>query len=243
MKNQTTIARRPGRKGLVAVALLAALCLPPAGAAVYTEGHADYGLAYSGGALDFHFHAEGATVDGIERDDEEFALEDVVTRVTQDAMLTLPVDFPALGADSGASVWVLPEVNDPALPFAGLATEELSAAEWGDLSFALGTVASPSGSGHFALWQSGSFGELLLRMSTADPGPDTLDLLPGSHAHYNWGFTEAGIWEIEFIVSGTHVTDGFKSTSGTLVFEVVPEPSSLLLCGLGGMLAFTRRRR
>jgi hypothetical protein len=38
------------------------------------------------------------------------------------------------------------------------------------------------------------------------------------------------------------VTDGFVSDSGTLRFDVVPEPSTALLGGLG-LLAMFRRRR
>lgn len=212
-------------------------------ASVYSAGHADYGVAYEGGDLYFHFHAEGAVIDGIENDDVEYDIPDVVTRVSTDAMMTLPIDFPPLAASSGQSVWILPEVQDPNLPFLGLATEELDPSEWGNLTFTLGTVTPPGGAGEFALWQSGSFGELLLRMSTADPGADTITLLPGGHSHYNFGFTTPGIWQIEMTVSGTHVTDGFKSTTETLTFNVVPEPSAALLGALGIWGLLGRRRR
>ena len=39
-------------------------------------------------------------------------------------------------------------------------------------------------------------------------------------------------WQIEITVSGEHVTDGFQSSTETLVFNVVPEPSAYLLGGL-----------
>lgn len=57
----------------------------------------------------------------------------------------------------------------------------------------------------------------------------------------NWGFTEKGIYELEFAISGTHVDDGLQSGSGVYTFEVIPEPSALLLGALGG-LALLRRR-
>jgi surface-anchored protein len=228
---------------IVTTTAAAGLALASASAAVYSSGHADYGVGYEGGELHFHFHAEGATVDGIEVDDQEYDIPDVITLVSSTAMMTLPIDFPALGASAGQSIWVLPEVQNIDLPFLGLATEELAPADWGNLTFTLGAVTAPGGAGEFAVWQSGSFGELLLRMSTADPGADAITLLPGNHSHYNYGFSKPGIWQVEMTVSGTHVTDGFKSDTQTLTFQVVPEPSAALLGGLGVFGLLVRRRR
>lgn len=229
-------------KTIATTAALAVIHLATADAALYTDGHGDFGVAYEGGQLHFHFHAEGATVGGIERDDEEFELADVITWVSTDAMIALPVDFSPLGAQAGQIIWVLPETQNLTLPFVGLSTEELNSAHWGNISFTLGAVTSPTGNGHFALWQTGSFGEILLRMSTADPGEDVVTLLPRNHAHHNWGFTEPGIWQIEMTVSGTHHLDGFKSATETLTFQVVPEPSAFLLGALG-LVGFSLRRR
>lgn len=230
-------------KRIAASIAVAALAVSAAEAAlVYTSGHADLGVAYEGGELDFHLHAEGATVGGVDVDDGEYAADEVVILVSPAAMLTVPVDFAPLGVAAGETIWVLPETENPVLPFLGLATEELSSGDWGNITFTLGGVTSPSGAGHFALWQTGSFGSILLRMSTADPGEDGVTMLPNTHSHYNYGFTEPGLWEIEMTVSGTHATDGFKSATETFTFQVVPEPSSVLLAGLGATV-FLRRRR
>lgn len=223
--------------------LAVAISTSAAQAALYTDGHADFGAAYEDGAFNFHFHGEGATVDGIERDDEEFAISEITVVASTASMVILPVAFAGLGSSVGDTVWVLPEVQNPALPFLGLATEELSASSWGNITFTLGSVISPSGSGNFALWQSGSFGETLLRMSTADPGLDQVIMQPGAHSHYNWGFTEAGNWQVEFTVSGNHAVDGFVSSTQTLNFQVIPEPSAVVLGGMGLLAAVSRRRR
>lgn len=239
--NMTTTP--PAMRALATASAMILLGIAPSSAAVYSSGHADFGVAYEPGGFYFHFHAEGATVDGAEVEDAEYDIPDVTVLAALESSVVLPIDFPALGATTGQTVWILPEVEDAALPFLGLATEELDGAEWGNITFSLGAVTSPSGNGDFALWQSGSFGEVLLRMSTADPAPDSLILPTGSHAHYNWGFTEAGVWEIEMTVSGTHITDGFQSSTQTLTFNVVPEPVSAVLGGIGMLGLLLRRRR
>jgi surface-anchored protein len=233
----------PIHKSIASAAAAFAVCALPASAAVYTSGHADFGIAYEEGDFYFHFHAEGATVDGTDVEEAEYDIPDVTVLVPLGASVVLPIDFPALGATTGETIWVLPEVQDPTLPFLGLATAELEGGEWGNITFSLGTVTSPSGNGDFALWQSGPFGEVLLRMSTADPAADVVTMPTGSHAHYNWGFTEPGVWQVEITVSGTHIDDGFMSSTETLTFNVVPEPASVLMGGLGMLGLLARRRR
>ncbi|MBJ7395418.1 MAG: PEP-CTERM sorting domain-containing protein [Akkermansiaceae bacterium] len=44
-------------------------------------------------------------------------------------------------------------------------------------------------------------------------------------------------------ITGTHVTDGFQTAAAVYAFEVIPEPSALLLVGALGSLALVRRRR
>ena len=44
-------------------------------------------------------------------------------------------------------------------------------------------------------------------------------------------------------ISETHVTDGFKTAAAVYTFEVIPEPSALLLVGALGSLALVRRWR
>lgn len=211
-------------------------------AALYTDGHGDFGLAYEHGGLHFHFHAGGATVDGYETEGE-FELSDVITVVSAEASVVLSADMPAMGAGSGQSIWVLPQSQNELLPFLGLSAGELPSAQWSGLSFSLGTVSSPSGAGHFSLWQSDSFGDAIIRMSTADPGADVVSINAGSHAHYNWGFSEPGIWTLNMTASGTHVTDGFKQTTETITFLVVPEPSAVLLSMGSLAILATRRKR
>lgn len=234
-------------------AITAAL-LPSAHAALaYTGGHGDIGVAYEGpGDLFLHLHlgeaGDPATVDGSPVVDGEYEPEDIDITVPAAGEIVLGTAVTFLGATSGQSIWLLPASASGAdaigAPFLGWATEELNPADWvGNITFTLNFVNAPGGSGNFAVWQTDGLGAVSnLAMSTADPGADVLSQAAGVHDHYNIAFTKAGLWEIGITVSGTHVTDGLVSDSGTLRFNVVPEPSTALLGALG-LLALIRRRR
>ena len=228
----------------LAVALLATGS-SRAAVSYYTAGHADLGVAYENGAFDFHFHGEGAIIDGIEVADQEYAASDIIIYAGAASTVVLPegFDLPGLGRSAGDTIWVLPWTQEDGIPFLGTASEELDAGDWvGGITFTLGNVTSPGGNGEFALWRYGPFGNVIQDLSTVT-GPDSLTTITGSHDHFNWGFTEPGIWEIELTASGRHVTDGLISATETFRFEIVPEPSVALLAGLGFLGVVARRRR
>ena len=100
------------------------------------------------------------------------------------------------------------------------------------------TLTGITGPGSFVMWQDGFPNPTIF----ADSVGDSFTLAPGSHTHFNWGFAAQGIYQLEFAISGNHVADGFQTASGIYTFEVIPEPSALLLGALGG-LALLRRRR
>ncbi len=228
---------------LASIALLATV--PANAAVVYTAGHADLGVAYEDGAFDFHFHGEGAIIDGVEVEDQEYAASDVIIHASATSMLVLPegFDMPALGRSAGDTIWVLPWTQEDGLPFLGTASEELNPSDWvGGITFTLGNVTSSSGTGEFALWRYGVSGDVTLDISSLT-GPDSVITQTGSHDHFNWGFTEPGTWTIELTASGQHVTDGLITATETFTFQIVPEPSSALLGGLGIVGLLVRRRR
>ncbi len=220
-------------------------------AAIYTSGHGDLGIAYESGELEPHIHLhDGSVVDGIPvsnpPDGIEFAPDEAIIFVA-DPSIPRPTggqwDF--LGAASGSPVWILPQGEDPAKPFFGIASEELAASEWPTLSLSLISLDGPAG-GHFSVYQIDAFGTPLIKFDTSDGigGDDTLPLIVGSHDHYNWAFTQPGVYGATFSVNGTHLIDGPKSAAATFSFGVtqVPEPSTTLALGLGVALALGRRR-
>lgn len=226
-------------------------------AQLWTAGHGDIGVALhdDGHGPEFHLHAHlhtGAVVDGsplaadAEYDAGAITISvPLLTKISAPDNATLTA---GTGAATGADLWILPQGNPGAnpIPFLGIATEELNPADWStDITFTLGAVTSPSGSGDFSIWQPDGVGGFNFYFSTEN-GNNTLDQLAGVHDHFNYGFTEAGSWLVEITASGTHNTLGALSDTQTFQFNVVPEPSAYAaLFGLAalGLVAVRRRAR
>jgi len=219
----------------------------------FSSGHGDIGIAYedegSGPEFFFHYHLEASSNLG----EGEFEASDITTIVPA-SQLTAAPNNPTLnlmtGTTPGSDLWTLPQSEVGGVPFLGIATEELDPADFpGTVTFELDSVTSPSGLGDFSLWQADGLGGFDFFFSTANEagtenGDNTRQASVGVHDHYNWGFTEPGLWTLEMTVSAVHVTDGLLSSTETFAFNVVPEPSSYaIIVGLGAMAISLVRRR
>jgi surface-anchored protein len=219
----------------------------------YSGGHADIGVALENGT-DFHLHAHlhgGAIVDGSPlAADTEFDANELVISVADSTATPITSSIPAAGVNNGDTLWILPQANpnNTTVPFLGIGTEELAPADWtGDIEFALDSVVSPSGTGTFSLWQTVGINTLEFLFSSADAsltknGDNTLGAQPGSHDHYNWGFSEIGDWEVTLTASGVHDTLGSLSDTQIFSFTVVPEPSAATWLFAPVLLLLARRR-
>ena len=105
----------------------------------------------------------------------------------------------------------------------------------GSRTFILASVLTRPTDGQVSLFQIGGFGTTTVYWSSAEPGVDELTVPAQTHAHYNFGFTKPGYYELH--VSGTG--SGFPGqATGVLAFQVVPEPSASIAAVLAGLLAW-----
>ncbi len=158
---------------------------------VYEAGHLDIlDAGLEDGALDLLVHDEDI--------DEEFEPADVLLVVKGAAKTTVPAGgaYSFLGA-SGSPVWILPQVQDPAILWPGIATEEVpeGAVDGDAVTFRLISMAGP---GRLAIYSSDPFGNPTVLLNTGDAAPDTMTFPVGTHAHANWAFTAAGAYTFTF---------------------------------------------
>ena len=117
----------------------------------------------------------------------------------------LPPSFAFLGAP-GSDVWILPQLQDPDLLWAGWSSESMPSGIFREdrLEWTLNRVDGP---GPVQLYDTNGIGEPRLFFNSADGLPDTERRPVGAHAHFNWVFHDPGVYTLNFSVSGER-TDG-----------------------------------
>jgi hypothetical protein len=163
------------------------------------------------------------------------------------------------GAAVGDPLWVISTNSIDAAhygtPWIGLGAEPTGGSSGGNpwvtnlIYFRL-TSFSFDGSGHGTTGGnfSASTATGARRWDTADGSfaNDSFSVGAGSHIHPRLYFTEPGLYSVGITVTGTHVTYGEVSGSGTFTFEVVPEPGAATLVAVGllaGAIGLGGRRR
>ncbi|MGD1979630.1 MAG: choice-of-anchor M domain-containing protein [Akkermansiaceae bacterium] len=227
------------------VPLLALAGVGSSQAVLFTAGELDFGVILEGS----DFELEAHDVDN----DIEYEVADITVLTGADREFTATTDLPGAGVTTGDSLWILPQENVVGVPYVALASEELldignGALDWStNITFTLGTVTSPSGSGTFSVWSTDGLGINTFIFSSTNPGATANNNNFESsfgHDHVNWGFTEPGVWSVDLTASGTHVTLGELTTTETLTFNVIPEPSTGLMALLSVVgLSMVRRRK
>ena len=155
---------------------------------------------------------------------------------------------------TGESGWVLPsiqsetvdEFGDPAMLFLGVASDG-GGVVWAGNQFKISLISvGANNPGDFAMYRFSGSGSFSNPINTKN-GVSSSDVLTvssiGGHEHWNWAFSEAGEYTLDFQASGLLGGTLFESAVETYTFNVVPEPSSstLLLIGFVGWVA-TRKR-
>ncbi len=218
----------------------------PATSATLTSGHVDFiGIGYDGTDFEPHSHVEDGVVDGNPTIDEEYEPGDLIVQISTTTTRDAGSAWDPIGVSSGESYFIAPEDEVAGQPFVGVGLEELVSSEWtGDITITL-TNASGSGitaGGVFSLWQGSGAPTFFISTLGGISAADAISVPAGDHAHFNWGFTEEGTYDLTFEISGAHAVNGAETATATYSFSVIPEPSPALL-GAIGALGLLRRRR
>ncbi|WP_157411238.1 choice-of-anchor M domain-containing protein [Actinoplanes rectilineatus] len=200
-------------RGAVMAAVLvgAALVGTPARAAeavVLSQGHTD--------AVDVHY-ANGRLALKIKDDTVSPAVErdpaDVTFQVLPAARTEVPdLDaFRFLGA-AGTPIWMLPQVQDPALLWPGWNTTTLDSGVFKNDKVTISLVGV-DGPGAVTLFDTSSLGVPAVRFASADGLPDSLDVAVHTHAHASWVFGATGRYTLKFqadavLANGTVLSTG-----------------------------------
>ena len=184
------------------------------------DGHVDLGVGFSDGAFDLHIHDE--------ENDIEYSPDEGLIYVSDAAKVTRPentanLNFDFIGALAGSEVWIISEAQEiPGVVFLGLATEEIGSGIFQGDTIDLNLV-SVSGPGEFSLWNTDGIGGLNVGMASSDGigSSDKVELITGSHQHFNYAFSAAGRYEVRVRASGTTVLNSSLITAeATYVFSV-----------------------
>jgi surface-anchored protein len=209
---------------------------------ILTNQHADIGVAYEDGAWNLHIHNETQDIEY----SPPSGLNGAILQVGSAAAGTVPANplFSFLGT-AGSPVWILPNTQNPSLIFLGFGAEELETGLFvGDsVSLALHSISGP---GEFAVFDFDIFGNPveLMNSRAGSTATDSVSLVAGAHNDMNFAFSAPGTYTVNFEASGTLVDGNVFTASGPVgyTFEVVPEPSSMALAGVGALALWLVRR-
>lgn len=208
---------------LIITSLLSASLAAYADKVVFSDIHADIDVAFDEGDLELVVHDH--------THDVEYDPKDVILRVNGVAKTTVPTDpaYGFLGA-AGASVWILPAVQDPRLLFLGTSGEEIDPGVFQGDTVRL-ILKSVHGPGEFAVFAIDPFSQPVVYMNTRDglDAADALDVPAGGHTDHNFAFSKAGKYRVTVEATGT-LLDGTFVSSGdvTYTFRVVRASSGEL---------------
>jgi putative ABC transporter-associated repeat protein len=184
---------------------------------VLSDGHVDYAARLVDGQL------QAVVKDGT-AGPEHVVWRDpatVVFALGDNARTTIPTtpQLRFLGVP-GAPVWLIPQVQQPGVLWAGWNTEELTAAQVaGPVRW---TLAAVDGPGTVAVFQTGAFGDVDVVFDSADGLPDTREIPLGTHAHGTWTFSQPGRYRLTFTTAATAATGAPLADTRTLAVTVGP---------------------
>ncbi len=216
----------------------------------FQYGHGDLVVGYDAAANEWEFVVEigGGTVDGVAGVEGEFEASDVrivVPATAKELRLdNVPgqLNFSPIGVEAGAEFWKLPQTETEAemdgTAFIGIAPEgvEMGVFQNDTVTWTLLNVQSPSGAGHFSLYQDAVPGPSFF-MSSADASANPgLMQMVGGHGHFNYAFTEPGDWTVEVMIQATLLDGTPTSSTGQFQFHVQAQTPVVVQSGHGDLV-------
>lgn len=225
--------RRPSlwvASGLVVCALAVPSRAMAAEAVTLSKGHTDaVDVRYENGALTLKVKDDTVSP-AVVRDPA-----DVTFQVLPAAETTVP-DLPTfafLGAP-GSRIWMLPQVQDPALLWPGWNTTTLGSGVFAGDKVTISLVGV-DGPGDVTLFDTNSLGTPNIKFRSADGLPDRLDVPVHTHAHAGWVFSAPGSYTLTWQAEATR-TDGTEVSTGPVPYRfVVGEAAGVTGLAVTGM--------
>lgn len=189
------------------------------GQVVLDDGHIDFGPTLNTGDWIVQIHDDTSAPSYWRMP------ADVVAQVNDGSKLTVPENdaYAFLGLEPGAEAWVIPQVREPGVIWAGWNTQEPNVLD----ALSMGTtlaILGVDGPGSVSVYlQSGNFGDPDPLWSTHDAFPQSSWIELNTHTHANWVFSDPGVYLVEVEFSGS-LADGTEvSAHDTLRFAVGDE--------------------
>jgi putative ABC transporter-associated repeat protein len=177
-------------------------------------GHVDYAARVVDGTL------ESVVKDGTVAGVTEWRQPgDVVLHLTSAGRATVPAgaQFGFLGS-AGATIWQIPQTQNPDILWLGWNTEELSSRQvTGPVTWTLDAVDGP---GQLAVYEFDSFGQPTVVFASSDGVGDRYDIPLGTHAHGNWAFTAEGTYQVTTTHTATLADGRLVTDTETMTFQV-----------------------
>lgn len=220
----------------LAASVVAGMASPvsAAGDVVLSAGHADaVDVRYADGTLALKVKDDTVSP-AVTRDPA-----DVTFQVLPAARTEVPdLDaFAFLGAP-GTPIWMLPQVQDPALLWPGWNTTGLDTGVFSGDKVTISLVGA-AGPGAVTVFDTSSLGEPAIRFRSSDGLPDAIAVPVHTHAHASWVFGAEGRYTLRFQADATLAT-GTKVTTGAVDYDVVvgelPDDNTVAL-SVSGMAA------
>lgn len=247
------------RKLLMALGAGLILAAPAPAQVVLSDRHFDWGMGFSGGNWDLHIHDETGMTEyapGGAPGATDWALVRLLGHNQAPRPAGSQFDF--IGVPSGNTIFRVTDTPSPQGLIWGIGAEENTpgtfasyfeadprvnaTGEW--IRVRLKAVIGP---GQVSLWGSDLGGPIVYWASSDGlSAADSLYFLNGDHADLNWAFTEPGEYRLTIEASafiGPGMTNPTLSGDVEYIVQAVPEPSSIALASLAGVVGWRIRRR